>query len=236
MNLIENLEKYANGMNASDEVLSWLRTTGKKALTKGFSSLGSPTESQVEHILDFLVSPDAPTRLQKMSFQDAKRKAKEWSEKNQKKGRNLKDGDEDIELVHDFLNGTKIVKLKTKSAFQREGFLMNHCVGGYSPNTDDMNIYSYRDEKNMPHATFEVRKNGGEITQIKGKGNGPIHPKYIHPILAFLKSVGMDIRPTDMVNLGYHFIDKHHLDFLKTIPSAWKQITVINGDAYASDT
>lgn len=228
--MIEQIEKYASHLSANAEILSWIQTTGKKAILKKLTN-----ESDLEHVIDFFVSEAAPSRLQKMSFPDAKRKAKEWSEKNQKKGRNLTDSDKDIELVHDFLDGTKIVRLKTKKSFEREGFLMSHCVGGYSPMTSDMFIYSYRDSKNLPHATFEVRKNGGEIVQIKGKGNGPIHPKYIHPILAFLKLVGMDIRPNDMKNLGYHHIHKDHIEFLKTIKGAWEQVTVISGEAYAHD-
>lgn len=232
--MLESLEKYATHLNASLEVLSWLRTTGKKTLHKNFQGLRSQEcESDLEHILDYLVSPAAPMRLQKMSFSDAKRKAKEWSEANQKKGRNLSDGADDIELIHDFFDGTTIVRLKTKSALQREGFLMGHCVGGYDATSSDCHIYSYRDAKNFPHATFEVRRAQGEIVQIKGKGNGAIHPKYIHPILAFLKSIGMTIRSNDMINIGYHHIDQFHLDYLRTIPNAWKQVAMINGEAYA---
>lgn len=225
--MTEGLEQYAKHLNANDEVLCWLRTAGKKAINKK-----TVTESEMEHIIDFLVSSAAPERLQKMSVTDAKRKAKEWSEKNQKKGKNLSDSDDDIETIHDFLDGTRIVKLKTKKAFQREGFLMSHCAGGYNPDSKDCLIYSYRDSKNMPHATFEVRKNNNEIVQIKGKGNGSIHPKYIHPILAFLKTIGMEIRPNDMQNLGYYHVDKSHLEFLKTT-EAWSQVTMINGEAYA---
>ena len=33
------------------------------------------------------------------------------------------------------------------------------------------------------------KKSAGKIVQIKGKGNGAIHPKYLHPILSFLRSV-----------------------------------------------
>lgn len=230
--MIEALEVYANHLNANNEVLGWLRTTGRKAVKDGLLKL-RPCESDVEHILDFLVSIAAPTRLQKMSFADAKRKAKEWSEQNQKKGRNLVDSIDDIETIHDFLDGTIIVKLKTKKAFQREGFLMNHCVGGYSISNENCHIYSYRDKENMPHATFEVSKRDNEIIQIKGKGNGSIHPKYVHPILAFLKSIGMEVRPIDMINLGYHHLPKEHLDFLKTIPKAWAQIVMIGGEPYA---
>lgn len=230
--MIEKLEEYAKHLNASAEVLGWLRTTGKKSYTKAFAGLRDLT-SELEHILDFLVSPVAPQRLQKMSYADAKRKAGEWSKTNQKKGRDIVDGADDIETIHDFLDGTRIVRLKTKQALQREGFLMGHCVGGYSPDSANCMIYSYRDEKNRPHATFEVSKRANEIVQIKGKGNGSIHPRYIHPILAFLKAVGMDVRPNDMANLGYHHVEKEHHEFLKRIPLAWKQTVMIGGEAYA---
>ena len=230
--MLEQLEEYAKHLNANEEVFSWLRTTGKKAVMSKFFVL-QDAPSEIEHILDFLVSPAAPTRLQKMSIQDAKRKADEWSKANQKKGRGLVDGEDDLETIHDFKDGTKIVRLKTKKAFQREGFLMGHCAGGYNPDNENCHIYSYRDADNMPHATFEVQKGNGEIVQIKGKGNGPIHPRYIHPILAFLKAIGMEVRPSDMQNLGYFHIHKDHAAFLKSIPRAWEQVTEIGGEIYA---
>lgn len=226
--MIDQVLFYARHLQVNNEALNWIKTTGNKALIKKKSS-----ESELEHILDFFVSGAAPTRLQKMSFEDAKRKAKEWSEKNQRKGRGFTDSIEDIELIHDFLDGTKIVRLKSKKALEREGFLMSHCVGGYSVNTEDMSIYSYRDKNNNPHATFEIRKNDSEILQIKGKGNGPIHPKYIHPILAFLKSINVNLRPSEMSNLGYYHVDKEHLGFLKSIKNAEKQLTAIGGEWYA---
>lgn len=232
--MIENLEKYATSINASDEVMAWLRTAGAKTVKLSVLSLTHQrTIDDIEHILDYLVSPAAPKRLQKMSFVDAKRKAREWSEANQKKGRGLVDSDQDLETIHDFFDGTRIVKLKTKDAFKREGFLMGHCVGGYNPDSANCHIYSYRDSKNMPHATFEVQKRSNEIVQIKGKGNGPIHPKYIHPILAFLKAIGMIIRPSDMSNLGYYHIPKTQLEWIKRYPEAVKQVCEIGGESYA---
>lgn len=216
---------YAKSIGASEEVVIWLETTAKSHLVK------TGVIENIEHIVDWLVSPAAPRRLRKLSYKDAKRLSDEWSKANQKKGKNLSDDGDDIETVHDFLDGTRIVRLKTKKAYRREGFLMSHCVGGYSLN-DSVHIYSYRDSKNMPHATFEVQKNNNEIVQIKGKGNGDIHPKYIHPILAFLKVVGMDIRPGDMKNLGYWHITKDHIEYLKKT-NAWEQVVVIGGEHYA---
>lgn len=223
--MTEQLEVYASHLNASEEVKSWLSTTGKKAL-----KTETTTISELEHVLDFLVSSAAPSRLQKMSLADAKRKALEWSKQSQKKGSKLVDVDGDVEVIHDFLDGTKVVKLLTKKAYQREGFLMSHCVGGYDPK--NTSVYSYRDAKNDPHATFEVKRSGGEILQVKGKGNGPIHPKYIHPILAFLKSIEMVVRSSEMRNLGYYHVDKSHVEFLRQVDGAEKQFTMINGEAY----
>lgn len=226
--MIDEIKQYALAMNCSNDVLVWLETTGKKTLKQNKTN-----QTELEHIVDFFMSDQSPNRLYKMSFKDAKRKAHDWTKSNMKKGRNLEDTLNDIEVVHDFPNGSMIVKLKTEQAFKREGFLMSHCLGGYNPNNSELEIYSYRDDKNMPHATFEVRKNSNEITQIKGKGNGPIHPKYIEPILTFLEILGIDIRPSEMVNLGYYHIDNEHLDFLKSIPSAAKQIHEVRGKFYA---
>lgn len=224
---MENITRYAMQLTSNDEVLDWLKTTGTAAYKKALTN-----ENELEHILDFLVSDRAPKRLRKLNIKDAKRLSDEWSKSNQKKGKNLTDSDNDIEVIHDFLDGTKIVHLKTKKAYEREGFLMSHCVGGYTPSADVL-IYSYRDTKNLPHATFEVRKQNNEILQIKGKGNGDIHPKYIHPILAFLKSIGMDVRPSEMKNLGYFHIHKSHVEFIKKLEDWEKQVTFISGEYYA---
>ena len=223
---MENILNYAKSINANVEVINWISTVGKSAIKKQ-----QTTETDLEHIVDYLVSNRAPKRLLKLNIKDAKRLSKEWSKSNQKKGRNLVDTDEDIETIHDFLDGNKIVKLKTKKALQREGFMMSHCLGGYSI-SDNVLIYSYRDKKNNPHATFEVQKNANQIVQIKGKGNGEIHPKYIHPILAFLKSINVEIRPSEMRNLGYYHLDRSYLDLLKK-PNFNDQMIAINGEYYA---
>lgn len=224
--MTENLEKYIRSLGNNKEVLDWIQTVGQKKL-KEFKT----SESELEHIIDYLVSDQAPSRLRKMSFEDAKRKTQEWVKSNQKKGRDLIDSEGDLETIYDFGDGRKIVKLLTKKAYQREGFLMSHCLAGYSVSSDQ-EIYSYRDKDNMPHATFEVRKNSNEVLQIKGKGNGSIHPKYIHPILEFLKAIGKDIRPSEMSYLGYYHLDKEHLEFVKT-KGFGDQLTEINGEYYA---
>jgi hypothetical protein len=151
------------------------------------------------------MSADAPKRLRKMSYAQAKTSSEKWTESNQKKGRNLVDTDQDTELFMDLGDGTRIVKLLTKKAYEREGFLMRHCLGGYQPGNTV--IYSLRDDENNPHVTFEITKGDKSVQQVKGKGNGLIHPRYIHPTLKFLESMGIDVRTSEMKNLGYHHVN-----------------------------
>lgn len=226
--MLDEYLKYANGMGARDEVIAWINLV----VPAYFRKHEGVARYNFEHIIDYLVSPAAPNRLLKMSIEQANVSADKWSKANQKKGRGLVDESSDIKIVHSYADGSAIVKLLTEKAYKREGFLMSHCLGSYSPKAD-IEIYSYRDNKNNPHATFEVRKSGGEITQIKGKGNGEIHPKYILPILDFMTSIGQKPRPSEMKNLGYHHIDKAHHEFVRSIVGSDKFLIMIHGDMYA---
>ena len=226
--MIAAIIKYANGMSARDEVIAWVNQTVGASIKKNKPL----SQEKLEHIIDYLVSPSAPNRLLKMSIKQAEESANKWSKANQKKGHSLVDDSSDVENIHSYSDGSRIVKLLSDRAYKREGFLMSHCLGGYSVKAE-ISIYSYRDAKNNPHATFEVRKNGGEITQIKGKGNGPIHPKYITPILDFLISIDKKPRPSEMKNLGYYHIDKDHHEFVRSIVGSEKYLVTLYGELYA---
>ena len=228
MSMIEYTTSYACTMGARTEVILWIKQNLGAAEKKGKVY----RRDKLEHIIDYLVSPFAPKRLLKMSIAQAELAADKWSKSNQKKGRNIVDSDSDLAVIHEYPNGSRIVRLLTKDAFKREGFMMSHCLGGMTI-SPDIDIYSYRDKNNNPHATFEVRKNGGEITQIKGKGNGHIHPKYITPILDFLISIDKKPRPSEMKNLGYYHIDKAHHDFVRRIACADKFTIALHGELYA---
>lgn len=226
--MIEEYIKYAHAMNARPEVIYWITQTVGAALKKKQHI----SQSEIEHIIDYLISPVAPARLLKMSIAQAKESTDKWSRANQKKGKYIIDTHDDVKPIHEYADGSRIVKLLTKKSYEREGFFMSHCLGGYSPQSD-VEIYSYRDTLNKPHATFEVRKNGGEVTQIKGKGNGAIHPKYIAPILDFLSAIGQKPRPSEMKNLGYYHIDQVHHEFVKSIIGADKKLITLHGELYA---
>jgi len=191
---------YAEFMNASEEVLWWVDN-----VLNAYLKNRKPNVSTVEHIIDFLVSDKAPKRLRKMSFKQAKESAEKWNKSLQKKGKNIKEADDDVELVLDFKDGFKVVKLIGKKAYEKEGAMMRHCVSSYYGKDDE--IYSLRDDKNEPHCTMSKSSQ-----QIKGKGNGEIHPKYIDYVVKFLEFMNIPVRDSEMENLGYR-----NLSFIKDL-------------------
>lgn len=219
--------EYAKSLNSSQDVISWIETAAAAAIKKELIQ-----EHEAEHIIDWMNSSDAPKRLLKMSVVDAKRKSHEWSEKNKKKGNGLEDSKEDLSEFMTFDDGFRIVELLTKKAYQREGTLMSHCLGGYVVKSN-VSMYSLRDKNNQPHCTFEISKNGDQVMQIKGKGNGSIHPKYVFKVISFLEKNGMKVRTSEMNNLGYHHIPKEHFDFISKFKNLDCKIVDIFNEAYA---
>jgi hypothetical protein len=157
-------------------------------------------QDDIEHILDYFMSDDAPKRLRPMSYTEAKINAEKWQKIQQKKGASIEEKPDDTETILDFNDGFRIVKLIGENAYKREGFLMSHCVASYYGNGKE--IYSLRDKDNMPHCTIE------KDNQVKGKGNGNIHPKYIEYVIKFLEKVGMTVGDNEMKHLGYINVSK----------------------------
>jgi len=186
MNYIE----YAKTLNCSDKVTFWLEHNLANYLEKN-----TENQAEIEHIIDFLVSDKAPIKMEKVSYKQAKSASEKWVLGLQKKAEKITELPEDIETVLDFKDGFKIVKLVGKNAYEREGYLMSHCVASYYGR--DIEVYSLRDKDNNPHCTMEKDQ------QIKGKGNGSINPKYIGYVVQFLEWAGMSVRDSEMLNLGY---------------------------------
>lgn len=227
--MITQYDGYLAGIQASDEVRAWVSTTLAARLRRP----DPPSQSAVEHVLDWLVSDAAPARLRRVSWAQAVDGAAKWTASQRRKGRDLVDGPDDLRTIHDFFDGTRIVQLLTRAAYRREGYHMAHCVGGYDPATTT--VYSYRDARNIPHATFEVTRDGGQVQQVKGRGNGPIHPRYIRPILAFLQAIGQPVRPSEMCNLGYVHVPSSMRDLLARFTQADGSpipVHVLHGEEY----
>jgi len=164
----------------------------------------------MEHILDYMRAKQ-PKRLKKMSVEEALSNTEKWQKSLLKKGSNLIELESDVEVIKTFKKkGFRLVKLIGENAFKREGTLMSHCVASYYGKSG-VDIYSLRDGQNNPHCTFEVKKNSGtdrtsgkaSIDQIKGKGNGEIHPRYIELVLKCLKHLGHKVRGSELTYLGY---------------------------------
>jgi len=190
--------EYLKLINANEEVVAWTNTTLSAYLKKQ-----SPPQEEVEHILDYAASSDGPKKMKRMSYEQIKTLSDKWTKAQQKKGANIKESKKDTKTIHTFGDGSKIVKLIGEAAYKREGFLMRHCVASFY-GRKDVEIYSLRDKNNNPHVTFDLTKNGKEISQLKGKGNGSIHPKYIDAVMAFLGLMEITVRPSEMKNLGYY--------------------------------
>jgi hypothetical protein len=188
--------KYAQGMNCAQDVFEWI----EKHLSPFLEKNKTIQLTEVEHIVDYFASEKRPKRLSKMSYEQAKNNTDKWNKSLIKKGAGIKENASDVELIKDFGDGFKIVKLVGKAAYEREGFLMRHCVSSYFGLEKE--VYSLRDKDNMPHATLE------EDQQIKGKGNGSVSPKYIRYIVAFLEEVGMKVGDSEMKNLGYINVER----------------------------
>ena len=156
-------------------------------------------QDDIEHIIDYLVWSTHKIGIAQ-TYKQTLEKAEKWMQTQIKKWNNIEEKSEDIEVIKDFDDWFKIVKLVWKNAFDREWFLMRHCVASYY--NSDTTIYSLRDKDNIPHATLE------EWQQIKGKGNGSINPRYVHYIVSFLEEIWMTVWENEMKNLWYYKLDK----------------------------
>ncbi len=195
--------EYAKDIGADEFLLNWVKTTLKNAVEKD-----KPPTVEVEHILDYLIQCEK--KISQMSYVQAKELAEAWTKAQQKKGADIKETEKDTEVVLDFKDGFKVVRLIGKNAFLREGFLMRHCAGSYA-DKKDTEVFSLRDDKNNPHCIIEKNK------QVKGKGNGDIHPKYIGYVVKFLEHTGMKVGDSEMKHLGYVNIEKLLPDIHKDI-------------------
>ena len=202
--------EYAKHIGCDNDVLKWIETT----LT-AYLKDNAEDQTEIEHILDYMASDKRPKRIGRMSYDQAKSNTDKWNKALIKKGAKIEEMPEDTEVIKDFGDGFKIVRLVGENAYKREGFLMRHCVSSYYGGNAE--IYSLRDKDNMPHATMEKDQ------QIKGKGNGSINPKYVGYIVAFLEEVGMNVGDSEMRNLGYVNIEK----IIKKIDT--KKTRIFNG-------
>ena len=145
-----NYLEYAKAFDASEKVIAWIKSNLKNYLEKTKKDI---PQDEVEHILDYLIMEGSSKNLELMSYPEAKKNTEIWTKKQIKKGEHIKELPTDTEIIYDFKDGFKIVKLIGKNAYEREGYLMSNCVASYYGNSNE--IYSLRDKDNTPHCTME---------------------------------------------------------------------------------
>lgn len=225
------LQEILNRTN-EPEIKNWINTTLKKHIEK--NKLGPSNQAHLEHLVDYLESRPRPLRLKRMSVKQAEELARKWTKTLEKKGSNVVELAGDVKTIKRFANGFKLVQLLDARAFKREGFLMRHCVGSYA-DKNGVKIYSLRDPMNNPHCTIEVVNDGSDIQQVKGKGNGPIHPDYIKMVISSLKKLGMKVRSSEMENLGYSVVDEElKKDIFRLYGKNYFKLITFNKESYIS--
>ena len=211
--------QYVTQFNNSD-LNTWINSTLYNYLKKNKEDQG-----EIEHILDYLAQTNK--NILGMQYSVAKENTKKWTNKLIKQAGNIIETEKDVKVEIKFNNGFKLVRLLGEAAYKREGKLMSNCVASYFD--QNCEIYSLRDVNNNPHCTMELSRGGtGSIEQIKGKGNGSIHPKYIAGVLQSLKYLGLKVRPSELTYLGYDDIPDYYWQFLEENFSGIKYITFQN--------
>lgn len=208
-------------------LINWLNTVVAKRLKKE----KTVDYSDLEHIIDYFLATQNPNKsLMGFSYKDASKKAGLWVKEMNAKAAKILETEKDTEKV--FIVNDKLhwVKLLTKAAYEREGYLMGHCIGSYDPKHSDN--YSLRDIYGKSHATLEVTKDGDYIKQVQGKSNKGIHPKYIDAVLSFHEYLDIPINESYLPKLGYVQFEKKAVDIIEKIDPSRKFIIRNNKKFY----
>jgi hypothetical protein len=114
-------------------------------------------------LIDWIVATIEP--YWDMSLDDALTASYEWHNACNVGGPDAyQDGEEGI--VYRYPDGWTIRQILTKNDIEAEGNKMGHCVGSYWSDVadDKIRVFSLRDRKNKPHATFHGNRSKDDIT------------------------------------------------------------------------
>jgi ankyrin repeat protein len=140
-------------------------------------------EQDIDLIIDYFDSPDGPKRPESILYYDACEKSRNWEDSLKKEFRDREDPTE-VKVIKEVGN-YKWVQILGKTGLDREGDEMHHCLSAKTYG-DDCTYYSLRDEKNKPHATFEIQ-DMTTLLQLKGYNNGPIEPHLKNVVSDFIE-------------------------------------------------
>ena len=212
----------------------WLKNAIKKEKVYEIHLNPSLFRNKLLHLVDYLNT--LPPRPISIPVKELKDRIKLWDkklkdDKNKKEGLNIEE--DGIKVIYTYPNKYRWVKVFGKDSLNREGRLMNHCVEKYYTEVKNnrCEIYSLRDNKNIPHVTIEYRKN--VIIQIKGNSNQPPKDEYIKYVNDLLKKKYInyvDVEQTDLIRCGLVYQD-NQVHKLELLPSGF----VIKSDLFLDD-
>jgi len=212
---------------------------------------------QIQHVRDYLQSPDAPTDLTRLSVPDAFQAADDWNKKAMKAQDEAKVLEGTVE-VKKYPDGFRWVKLMNAQALAVESDRMRHCVGkgGYTNRVLDgtVEIYSLRDADDKPHTTIEWRPGSQTVAQIKGEyqlkrgtqdewiSNGPVMPEYQKYVREFLDTDLKDAKSWhDMEHAGLYLLGespntkRYSAEEIAPNPKLLVQLGEMHPDALVND-
>lgn len=148
------------------------------------------------------------------TLEAADQKANEWFAQRQQTYHESLEETGTSEVMK-FSTGYRWVRITDPRALDREGSIMQHCVGGggYDDGiaADTIRIYSLRDPQNLPHITVEMIHDYGAVppiwvvNQAKGKQNEQPAPKYqgyVLPLLQALMPTAVTTSDLDGIDIG----------------------------------
>lgn len=98
----------------------------------------------------------------------------------------------DSEVVYEFENGYRMVRLNTSAELEVESSMMQHCVGQGAYHgavaAGVIGIYSLRDPAGKAHVTIEVDIGANTVEQVKGKQNDIPRPDYFAMVAEWLNT------------------------------------------------
>lgn len=102
----------------------------------------------------------------------------------------------DISIIHDFDDGSRLVRILSERALVHEGFFMSHCIGdgayhqyvGYAALNKGNVIYSLRDPQNKPHITMHIDLKEKKLLECRGKFNAVPSSKYVPKIIEMVQN------------------------------------------------
>lgn len=158
----------------------WLQQKNLKKDEVYFIDIPVKLKNFIKKCVSYLNSIPDNKDLSRLSVKDLFSLTNKWQEQVKvEKG---------VTLIHQYKNKYSWVELVQKEAIQKEGKLMNNCVGDYADaiRLEVKSIYSLRDEHGKPHCNLEMWRDKKVITQIRGKNNSIPKEKYLKYIQDFL--------------------------------------------------